>query len=196
VVIRDDYMIGYWPLPEPERNAWRPPGYEAPTDDFGRASGELAAYAFHVLRAPRVRERTAQAPYPRLRQLLAAAGGWGSASSRAEQLRDGPTPQDTRLEHPSRSTKRATVSASRCCVHRLNPPRRRQSAQRPRLWCRCCLPPALSGPGRLAYHRTPGSALTGGAAVVAVVRSGRSSGAAIAGRSIRRTAAPMTGKMA
>jgi hypothetical protein len=77
-VVRKEYTIGYWPLREPERYAWRGPVVEAHLDDFRAAGGELAANTFDMLRMPHVRDRIAQSPYPRLRALLSALDGWPS----------------------------------------------------------------------------------------------------------------------
>ena len=68
----------------------------------------------------REHQRPAEAVLPqRHRPRPMERRGDRSRRHRAQQ----PTPQDTRLEDPGRSTQRAaTVSASRCCIHRLNPP--------------------------------------------------------------------------
>jgi hypothetical protein len=71
-VVRDEYTIGYWPLAEPERYAWRGPAYEARLDGFKRAGSELAAFTFDILRAP---------PCPRSHGAVTVSSAAGPAAS-------------------------------------------------------------------------------------------------------------------
>ena len=74
-IARHGYVVVYEPLPQELRQAWRSPVISTRTADYRKAGANLAANVVAILLIPEMLARARQAPYPRLRTLLAALEG-------------------------------------------------------------------------------------------------------------------------
>jgi hypothetical protein len=97
-VDRTDHFLVYFPLPAPQRHAWRHPVLTQRADAYQEAGANLAANVFDIMRGEGLRDRTAHSPHPRLRTLLSALDGTTSvADERGYRFADPATGREFRL---------------------------------------------------------------------------------------------------
>ena len=95
---RPDHTVVSEPLAAELRQAWRSPAIAARAADYRAAGANLAADVVATLLVPDMLGRARQAPYPRLRVLLAALDGMEAvAGRRGFRFADPATGKETRL---------------------------------------------------------------------------------------------------